>query len=117
MKKHLATIIGVLLTLGVAFAAVAWDSAGREASSLRRSHSLHSACVEDRRAATGAPVTQAVPECDRHLDAHELGQSARNTSALMTGGAAGAGFALLFFGGLWFVSRRRAAAADGTDPR
>jgi MYXO-CTERM domain-containing protein len=107
MKKHLATIIGILLTLGVAFGALAWDSAGREASSLRRSHMLFSACVEERRAATGAPVTQDLPECSLHLDAHELGQSARNISAIMTGGAAGFGFAVLFFGGLWFLRRRK----------
>jgi len=117
MKKHLATIIGIVLTLGVAFGALAWDSAGREESSLRRSHMLHSACVEGRRAETGAPVTQDFTECRQHLDAHDLGQSARNTSAIITGGAAGAGFALLYFAGLWFVRRRRAAALDEANPR
>ena len=107
MKRYLATIIGILLTLGVASGVLVWDSAGREASSLRRSHTLHSACIEERRAATGAPVSQDFSECSQHLRAHDLGQSARNTSAFMNGGAAGAGFALLFFGGLWFLRRRK----------
>jgi hypothetical protein len=110
MKKHLPTIIGILLTLGIAFGATAWDSAGREAASLRRSHMLHSACAEERRAATGAPVSQDFPECRQHLDAHDLGQSARNTAAILFGAAIGAGFALLFFGTLWLLRRRRRAA-------
>jgi hypothetical protein len=114
VKKHLATIIGILLTLGIAFGVLAWDSAGREDASLRRSHMLHSACIEERRAATGAPVSQDFTECRQHLDAHDLGQSARNISAIMTGGAAGAGFALLFFGGLWFLRLRRAQVDTGT---
>jgi MYXO-CTERM domain-containing protein len=107
MKKHLVTIIGIVLTLGIACGVLLWDSAGSEAASLQRSHMLYSACVEEKRAATGAPVSQDFPECRQHLDAHELGQSARNTSAIMAGGAAGAGFALLFFGGLWFLRRRK----------
>jgi MYXO-CTERM domain-containing protein len=111
MKKHLATIIGIVLALGVAFGAFTWDSAGREASSMRRSNMLHSTCYAEQRAATGAPVSQAFPECDRYLDESRAGQSARLTSSAMVGAAAGGGFALLFFGGLWFLRRRRAAAA------
>jgi len=113
MKKHLATIIGIVLTLGIAFAAFAWDSGNREQSSMRRSSSLHAACFAERRAATGAPVSQDFPECGRYFDEHQDGTSARLTSSAMVGAGVGAGFALLFFGVLWFRRRRRAdAAAD-----
>lgn len=110
-KKHLATIVGIVLALGVATGVFAWDSARRDTSSLHRATTLHAACYEERRAATGAAVSQAFPECDRHYDENRRGQSARMTAAAMTGAGAGAGFALLFFAGLWFQRRRRAAAA------
>jgi MYXO-CTERM domain-containing protein len=111
MKKHLATIMGVVLALGIAFAAFGWDSSTREQSSMRRSNALHADCFAERRAATGAPVSQDFPECARHFDTHRLGQSERTTAAAMVGGAAGAGFALLFFGALWWLRRRRSEAA------
>jgi MYXO-CTERM domain-containing protein len=113
MKKHLATIVGILLALGVAFGVFAWDSSRRSESSQHRAFALHSRCYEEQRAATGATVSQAFPECDRLLADLRAGESGRMTSAAMTGAGAGAGFALLFFGGLWFLRRRRAEAAAG----
>ena len=107
MKKHLATIIGILLTLGVAFGAFAWDATSRDDSSYHRARTLTSACYEERRAATGAPVSQAFQECRQYNDAHLAGYSTRMTAAGMFGAAIGAGFALLFFGGLWFLRRRQ----------
>ena len=113
MKKHLATIIGIVLALGVAFAAFTWDEGRRNEASLRTSNLLFTNCYEGRRAATGAPVSQEFPECNPLSDAYMLGQSARTTSAAMFGAAVGAGFALLYFGGLWFRRRRAQAAAAG----
>jgi len=108
MKKHLATIVGIVLTLGIAFGAFALDITNRDNSSLRRTQTLHDRCYEERRAATGASVSQEFPECGRFDDEHYAGYSSRVTSAAMFGAAIGAGFALLFFGGLWFLRRRRA---------
>jgi len=113
MKKHLATIIGILLTLGVAFGAFAWDITNRDNSSHHRARMLTSVCYEERRAATGTPVSQEFPECSRFDDEHYAGYSSRVTSSAMVGAAAGAGFALLFFGGLWLLRRRRAQMAAG----
>ena len=111
MKKHLSTIIGVVLALGVAFAAFVWDNGSRNDRALQSAHLLHSMCVEGRRSATGAPVTQDFPECARHYDAHWLAQDARMTSSALFGAGVGAGFALLFFGGRWLRRRRRDDAA------
>ena len=113
MKKHLATIVGIVLALGVAFGVFAWDSSRRAGSGLHRANSLHAACYAEQRAATGASVSEAFPECDRHFDDNRRAQSGYTTAAAMTGAGAGAGFALLFFGGLWFLRRRRAEAAAG----
>ena len=101
MKRHLATIIGIVLTLGIALGAFALDITNRDNSSNHRAQALESRCYEERRAATGAPVSQAFPECDRFYDEHLLGYSSRVTSSAMIGAAIGAGFALLFFGGIW----------------
>lgn len=107
----MATIVGIVLTLGVAFGVFTWDSARRDSAAMHRASSLQTACYEDRRAATGAPVSQAFPECDRYFDENRAGGSSRMTAAAMTAAGAGAGFALLYFGGLWFNRRRRAGAA------
>lgn len=107
MKRHLATIIGMLLTLGVAFGAFAWDATSRDDSSHHRAKALQARCYEERGAATGAPVSQTFQECRQYYDAHLAGYSTRITSAGMFWAAIGAGFALLFFGGLWFLRRRK----------
>ena len=111
MKKHLATIVGIVLALGIAFAAFTWDQGRRNEASLRTTNLLFTNCYEGRRAATGAPVSQEFPECNPLSDAHMLGQDARTTSAAMFGAAVGGGFALLYFATLWFRRRRGANAA------
>lgn len=113
MKKHLATVIGIVLTLGIAFGAFAWDFTNRDYSSDHRAGVLEARCYEERRAATGALATQEFPECRRFYDEYLSGYSSRMMSAAMLGAAIGAGFGLLFFGGLWFLRRRRAQAAAG----
>ena len=110
MKKHLGTILGVLLTLAAAGGVFTWDANRRDASSFHRAQTLSAACYEGRRAETGAPVSQDFPECMAPYNAHEMGNAARMTSAAISGAGGGLVFALLFFGGRRFMRKREPEA-------
>jgi hypothetical protein len=113
MKKYLATIMGIVVTLFIAIGAFAWGFTSKDNSSYHRARTLQSRCYEERAVATGAPVTQQFPECRRFYDAHLSGSSERMTSSAISGVAIGAGFALFYFGGRWFLRRRSARPAAG----
>lgn len=108
MKKHLGTIIGIVLTLGAAFAIFAWDWDRRSESGLHRALALHERCYDEHRAG-GASISQEFPECEEFLRADRRAESSRMTSAGMTGAGAGVVVALLFFGGRRMMRRREPA--------
>ena len=109
MRKHLGTILGVVLTLVVAGGVFIWDFSRRDESSFHRAGVLFERCYDVRRAATGAGGSQDFPECNEFHRAHFQGQSERTTAAAMVGGGAGFVFALLFFGIRRFRGRGEAS--------
>jgi hypothetical protein len=113
MKKHLATILGIVLTLVIAAGVFVLDFKSRDNSSYHRARTLETRCYEEKVAAGGVSSTQVFPECHRFDDAHNSGFAGRLTSAAMFGAAVGAGFALLFFGGRRLLRRRSAKTAAG----
>ena len=111
MKKYLATIMGIALTLFIAVGAFAWDFTSKDNSSYHRARTLQSRCYEEKAAWAETTATQDFPECRRFYAAHLSGSSERMTSSAVSGVAIGAGFALLFFGSRRFLQRRSAQTA------